>query len=98
MNLTLELPAEMVERIAHRAAELLAEGQEQGAEPWLTVEQAAAHLAISTSQLYTLTAQRHRNGLPCTKEGARNYYRASELDLWRASAPIHNTNGDRRGH
>jgi excisionase family DNA binding protein len=58
-------------------------------EPWLTVEQAAAHLAISTSQLYSLTAQRHRNGLPVTAEGSRRYFRASELDRWRT----HNTNG-----
>jgi hypothetical protein len=93
MSLAFELPAELVEQVAERAAQLLAERQERAAEPWLNVEQAAAHLAISASQLYSLTSQRHRNGLPCTKEGSRNYYRASELDAWRrASAP---TNLDR---
>jgi predicted DNA-binding transcriptional regulator AlpA len=83
-TLAFELPDELVEQIAQRAAELIAERQPTTAEPWLNVEQAAAHLAISTSQLYTLTSQRHRNGLPVTKEGSRSYFRASELDRWRA--------------
>ncbi len=81
MSTALELPDVMLDEIARRAAALI--GDTAAAEPWLTVEQAAAHLAISTSQLYTLTSQRHRNGLPVTKEGSRSYYRASELDRWR---------------
>jgi predicted DNA-binding transcriptional regulator AlpA len=78
------LPA-VVEQIAQRAATILAERDAPTAEPWLNAEQAAAHLAISTSQLYSLCSQRHRNGLPVTKEGARSYFRASELDAWRAN-------------
>jgi hypothetical protein len=77
------LPPELLEQVAQRAAEILAERSGAGPEPWLDVAGAAEHLAISTSQLYTLTSQRHRNGLPCLKEGSRNYYRASELDAWR---------------
>jgi hypothetical protein len=83
VELVVTLSDEQLEQLAARAAELLAERQESAAEPWLTVEQAAEHLAISTSQLYSLTSQRHHNGLPLTKEGSRNYYRASELDAWR---------------
>jgi hypothetical protein len=81
-------PPELLEQIAQRAAEIIAEksGAGAGPEPWLNVEQAAEHLAVSVSQLYTLTSQRHRNGLPCLKEGSRNYYRASELDRWRQAA------------
>lgn len=85
LSLILDLPAELVERIAQRAAAIIAERAEPRAEPWLTVEQAAAHLGISTSQLYTLASRRRRNGLPLTKEGARSYFRASELDRWRES-------------
>jgi excisionase family DNA binding protein len=85
LSLTLALPAELVERIAQRAAAIVAERAEPKAEPWLTVEQAAAHLGISTSQLYTLASRRRCNGLPLTKEGSRSYFRASELDRWRES-------------
>lgn len=90
MSLAIELPAELVEQVAARAAELLAERQEAGAEPWLTVEQAAAHLAMSTSQLYSLCSQRRHAGLPVVKEGARSYFKASALDAWRLG---HITNG-----
>jgi hypothetical protein len=83
-TLAIALPDELIERIAERAAELIAE-RPAAPEPWLDVQGAARHLAISTSQLYTLCAQRHRNGLPCMKEGARSYFRASELDAWRQS-------------
>lgn len=80
--LTVELPAELVEQIAQRAAELVAE-QPHAPERWLTVEQAAAHLAISTSQLYSLCSARRVNGFPVRKEGSRSYFKASELDRWR---------------
>jgi predicted DNA-binding transcriptional regulator AlpA len=85
VSITLDLPDALVEQIAERVAVLLAERAEPKAEPWLTVEQAAAHLGISTSQLYTLASRRRRNGVPLTKEGARSYFRASELDRWRES-------------
>jgi hypothetical protein len=81
--LTLPLPPELVEQIAQRAAEMVA-AQRLGPEPWLTAEQAAAHLAISTSQLYSLCSARRVNGFPVTKEGSRSYFKASELDRWRA--------------
>ena len=82
-GLAIALPDDLIEQVAQRAAEIVLEHRDLGAEPWLTVEQAAAHLAVSSSQLYTLTARRHRNGLPVVKEGSRNYYRASDLDRWR---------------
>ena len=77
--MNIEIPPEVVEAIAQRAAEIVAGNPV--AEPWLTHEQAAAHLGISASQLYSLVSR--RNGLPHTKEGSRTYYRASELDAWR---------------
>lgn len=80
---TIELPDPLLDEIARRAADLI-DQTPVTAEPWLNVEQAAEHLAISASQLYTLTSQRRRNGLPVTKEGSRSYFKASELDRWRA--------------
>jgi excisionase family DNA binding protein len=81
MSAAIPIPEAVLEEIARRAAELIKEPVTP--EPWLTVEQAAAHLAVSPSQLYTLCSQRHRNGLPVVKEGSRSYFRASELDRWR---------------
>jgi hypothetical protein len=81
--LAIELPDELVGRIAERAAQLLADKPGVGPEPWLNVEQAAEHLAISASQLYSLCSARRTNGIPVTKEGSRSYFKASELDRWR---------------
>ena len=83
MTLALELPEDILDAIAQRAAAILADKTAATPEPWLTVDQAAAHMGISVSQLYTLCSQRNRNGLPIVKEGSRSYFRASELDRWR---------------
>ncbi len=85
MSVAIELHEDVIETIAQRVTTIITAGQQRTPEPWLNVEQAAAHLAISTSQFYTLCSQRHRNGIPVTKEGARTYAKASELDAWRAS-------------
>jgi predicted DNA-binding transcriptional regulator AlpA len=87
---TFDLPDEVIEEIARRAAAIAASSAQPVAEPWLNIKQAAAHLAISTSQLYTYCAQRDReglpgHGLPVKKEGSRSYFKASELDKWRTS-------------
>jgi excisionase family DNA binding protein len=83
MNAAIELPDTVIDEIAKRAIALLADVVHAKSEPWLNVEQAAAHLGISVSQIYTLCSQRHRNGIPMTKEGSRSYFKASELDAWR---------------
>jgi excisionase family DNA binding protein len=78
---TLELPDALLDEIARRAAGLVEPAAAQ--EPWLTVDQAAEHMAISVSQLYSLCSARRVNGLPVVKEGSRSYFRASDLDRWR---------------
>jgi hypothetical protein len=80
---TIAIPDDILEQIAQRAAAILAASSTADAELWLTVDQAATHLAMSKSQLYTLCSQSPRNGLPVLKEGSRSYFRASELDRWR---------------
>ena len=84
-NLSLTIPDELLEQVAARAAELLAErnGNGNGSEPWLNVEQAADHLNVSTSELYSKCSARRTNGFPVHKEGSRSYFKASELDRWR---------------
>ena len=80
MTLALEIPDELLDEIARRAAALLVAPSNE-AEPWLTHAEAAEHLAKSTSHLYTLKAR--GIGPPVHKDGSRNYYLASELDAWR---------------
>ena len=76
-DLALTLPPEFVERIAERAAELVAERSTNGAEPWIGVEQAAEHLACAKHRIYALV---HQRAIPFRKEGARLLFRRSELD------------------
>jgi predicted DNA-binding transcriptional regulator AlpA len=79
----IELPERVLDEIAERVAARLAERSPPTGEPWLNVEQAAAHLGLSTSQVYSLCSARRTNGFPVVKEGSRSYFRASELDRWR---------------
>jgi hypothetical protein len=83
MTLHLPVPDELIEQVAERAAELVAARSQPEAERWMTHAEAARHLGISASQLYSLAAQRHRNHLPVLKEGQRSFYLPSALTRWR---------------
>jgi excisionase family DNA binding protein len=78
-TLMLELPAELVEQIAARAAELVTERQDEP-EPWIGVEQAAEHLGgTSSSRIYSLVSARR---IPYSKDGSRLLFKRSALDEW----------------
>jgi excisionase family DNA binding protein len=80
MSLSLDLPDELVETIAERAADLVAAREAPtAASPWLSVEQAAEYLAAPTSRLYRLV---HMRRIPFEKEGARLLFNRVELDAW----------------
>lgn len=74
-----------MQEIAQLAADLLAEKTAAASERWLNVDQAAEHLAMSTSQLYSLCSARRTSAIPVHKEGSRSYFKASELDARRQS-------------
>jgi excisionase family DNA binding protein len=79
-----------LERLAARVAELLRDDLRKDAarpERWLDTTQAAEHLGISRHALRHLIARR---AVPFTqeREGARIYFRASELDEWRAQHAV----------
>lgn len=78
-GVAISLPSEFVEAVAVRVAELLADRQRVVAEPWIGVEEAAAHLACGRSRLYALTSA---NRIPHRKDGSRVLFRVSELDAW----------------
>ena len=77
--LSLALPPELVELVAERAAEIVAERLAPLTEPWVGVDQAAEHLACPKSRIYALvSAQR----IPHEKDGSRLLFRRSDLDEW----------------
>ena len=76
-DLALPFPAELVEAIAGRVAELLIEHQPRPAEPWLDVAGAAAYLACDTRRIYDLTSSRR---LRCARDGRRLLFRREWLE------------------
>jgi len=74
--LSLALPDELVEAIAKRAAELLAERKGPGAAELLTVDEAAVLLRCKRQRIYDLVSQRR---LPCLKDGSRVLLRRTQL-------------------
>ncbi len=77
--LSLALPPELVEVVAERAAEIVAERLAPLTEPWVGVDQAAEHLACPKSRIYALVSARR---IPHEKDGSRLLFRRSDLDAW----------------
>jgi excisionase family DNA binding protein len=71
------VPDELVEAVAHRAAELLA--GRLPPDPWLDVAGAAEYLACPPSRIYALVSACR---IPVHRDGSRLLFRRSELDLW----------------
>jgi hypothetical protein len=70
----LELPDELLEAIAARPAELVAE--RPAASPWMTRRAAAEYLGVPTSRL-----EKDRT-VPCRRWDGRVLYHRDELDAW----------------
>jgi excisionase family DNA binding protein len=82
--LVFTLPAELVEQVARRVAQLLRDqpGEPAAAgSPWLDLDGACAYLGFSRDQLYKLTASR---SIPCRKKtgGQGLRFHRAELDAW----------------
>jgi excisionase family DNA binding protein len=80
-GLSLAVPADLVEVVAARAAELVKERKVSEAERWIGVQDAATHLACPRSRIYALVSARR---IPHCKDGSRLLFRRSELDSWLA--------------
>jgi excisionase family DNA binding protein len=83
-QLTLTVPAELVEAIARRVAHLLLDDERRRQEPvspWLDFEAARAYLGFSRDRMYKLTAAR---AIPTRKKagGQGLRFHRAELDAW----------------
>lgn len=78
-GLNIPVPPALIEAIAHRAAQLVAEARPATPEPWIGVVEAAGHLACPRSRIYALASA---GRIPHRKDGSRLLFRPSELDRW----------------
>ena len=77
-ELTLAVPPALVDAIAHRVAELVAENLPTSpAEPYLTVDQAAAYLGCKAHRIYDLVSMRRVRHF---RDGRRVLFRREDLD------------------
>lgn len=76
-TLTVALPEAIVQEITQRVMAQIAARSGEESEPWLTVEQAARHLACDKRRIYDLTRQ---GALPHAKDGRRTLLRRADLD------------------
>lgn len=72
--LRIELPDEVVEAIARRAAEIALGALGKTASPWMTRAEAANYLRLPLSRL-----EKDRR-VPCHRDGGRILYHRGELD------------------
>jgi hypothetical protein len=79
--ISLNVADELVEQIAHRAAELLTERSEKPVEDgWLRgAERIAAYIDAPRSRVYALASARR---IPVHHDGSALIARRSELDQW----------------
>jgi excisionase family DNA binding protein len=78
-TLTLDVPPELVEKIAQRAAEILAARQTSTASPWLDTKGAADHLACRTDRIHDLV---QLGRLTPRRDGRRLLFRRADLDSY----------------
>ena len=78
-GLILPVPAELLEAIATRAAELVEDRVAEAPEPWLDVQEAADYLRCKPQRIYDLVSQ---GRLMNRKDGRRLLFRRSDLDAY----------------
>ena len=82
--LALAIPDEFLERIAQRAAELLAERQRPAAPELLTVDETADMLRCKRQRVYDLLSQ---GRLPHLKDGSRVLVRRADVLAYLEDSP-----------
>jgi hypothetical protein len=82
-SLSLAVPAELLEQIAQRAAELVVDRQNEGSEDgWVRGADAiASYIAAPPSRVYALAACKPAR-IPVHRDGSALIAKRSELDAW----------------
>jgi excisionase family DNA binding protein len=80
VNATLQLPPELLEQIAEKVADILAENRADLPQ-YLTPAEAADYIRASKQRVYDLTST---GRLPVCKDGSRSLYRRLDLDRYLA--------------
>ena len=70
-SITIALPDAVLDVIVERGAEQVAMRLRPAAEPWVGVEDVAAHLSCRRHRVYDLVCRLHVTGIPHRKDGAR---------------------------
>lgn len=76
---TVALPAEALDAIAVRVAEMLKDAAMDAGTPWMTLDEAADYLRWPKQRLYKLTAA---DAIPMRRHGNRILFNRDELDTW----------------
>lgn len=79
VEFTVALSDEQVERIAQRAAVILAERDSPAAAPWLDARAAAAHLSCGVDRIHDLV---QLGKLTPRRDGRRLLFRRDDLDAY----------------
>jgi excisionase family DNA binding protein len=77
MGARIELPDELMNEIAQKAAEIVAEREDRSREPWLDTRGAAEHLSCSCDRIYDLV---QLGKLTPHRDGTRLLFRPEDLD------------------
>ncbi len=80
-HFALTFPPELVEAIAERVVELLADSNmlDRRSEPWMDVESAARYMACKPARLYDLVSQ---DRLKAGRDGRRLAFHRGDLDRY----------------
>lgn len=92
MQVTINLPTEIIDALANAIAKQVIAAKSPNPEPsmqkWLTHKEAAAYLKKTPAALYALSSAR---ALKFTKRGKQNYYRVEDLDIYMDGGMIKTT-------
>jgi excisionase family DNA binding protein len=79
MNIGIELPPEVVEQIARRAAQLVSEREVVSVSPWLDTKGAAEYIAAPVGRIHDLVGLRK---LTPRRDGRRLLFHRADLDRY----------------
>jgi excisionase family DNA binding protein len=78
-SIRLDVPPEIIEAVARRAAEIVAAEQSSAVSPWLSTEQAAEYIAAKPARVHDLVAL---GKLTPRRDGRRLLFKRSDLDAY----------------